>query len=268
VKKAAESGPAPVLSALFDVNPLSSDMRVKIRVPSLQFLIVAVVALFLLSFFAGFVYLVVDGRSHSRELKCQGDMAWLGSSILEYHELYGHLPPAHVDASDGARLHSWRALVKNLYGSELGPRRYDFREPKQRGVCPPPATSVCAATERENRLTNFFVVDGPNTPFPGSRTRSIANNEDVKGLANTILTAEAVGLHIEWLEPRDLEYGEMSLRLNDPSAPSISSVHNGGANVGMADGSIRFLNQDVSPDALRAMINIQRGAWRDNMAGK
>jgi prepilin-type processing-associated H-X9-DG protein len=91
---------------------------------------------------------------------------------------------------------------------------------------------------------------------------SINANEGNESRGNTILSVEGTGLDIEWLEPRDLEYDTMSFKLNDPERPGISSVHPRGANVSMADGSVRFLNQDISPEVLKSMLTVKKDDWR------
>ena len=51
----------------------------------------------------------------------------------------------------------------------------------------------------------------------------------------------------------------MSYRVNDPRRPGISSKHPGGANVGFADGSTRFLRESIVPGTLRALFTIAGG---------
>jgi prepilin-type processing-associated H-X9-DG protein len=216
-----------------------------------------------------FVYSANEAREHARSLGCQGHLTWLAVSILRYHQEHGHLPPAHVDTPDGSRTHSWRALVAAQEADAINPFPYDFSEPwngpnnsnlgdsrSDAFACPSDSD-----TQRNKRLTNYFVIEGANTPFPGSHTRSIIDAQDYQSRSNTILVAEASGLGIEWLEPRDLDLDRMSFQLNDSKRLGISSVHPHGANACMADGSVRFLSE-ISPEVLEDMLGVGDRAWR------
>lgn len=61
------------------------------------------------------------------------------------------------------------------------------------------------------------------------------------------------------LEPRDLQFDHLPLQINPPAGKGISSHHSGGANVFMADGSIRFLPNDLPAEVLRAMLTVSGG---------
>ena len=51
---------------------------------------------------------------------------------------------------------------------------------------------------------------------------------DIRGdRSHTILVTEAVGMGIEWTEPHNLVFDQMSFRLDDPQFASISSRHRG-----------------------------------------
>ena len=179
---------------------------------------------------------------------CEGHLKWFGESILRFHELHGHLPPEYVVAPDGSRMHSWRAFIDASCRDKSEPLQYDFRErwngPNNLKLADQRrAEFACPCdpdTQRNKRLTNYFVVDGPDTPFPGCGSRSIINAEDYQSRNDTILVAEASSLGIEWLEPRDLSYETMSFTLNNRGSTSISSFHPGGATACMTDGSVRF----------------------------
>jgi len=227
--------------------------------------------LVLVSALAWFLVFAIEARKHAQALSCQGHLKWLGVSIFQYNQLDGHLPPAHIDAPDGSRMHSWRALIDAMGRDQSESILYDFRErwngPGNEKFADHRGTEFACPcdpdTQQNKRLTNYFVVDGRNTPFPGSRSRSIIDPEDYESRSNNILVAEARGLGIEWLEPRDLDYDTMSFTLNNRNSASISSLHPGGAAACMAEGSVQFLNQDISADVLKTMLNIREAAWRN-----
>jgi prepilin-type processing-associated H-X9-DG protein len=48
---------------------------------------------------------------------------------------------------------------------------------------------------------------------------------------------------IHWMEPRDLHVLQMAPTINAKSGQGLSSAHNGGAHVLLADGAVRFLSE-------------------------
>jgi prepilin-type processing-associated H-X9-DG protein len=78
--------------------------------------------------------------------------------------------------------------------------------------------------------------------------------EDVAdGPDRTIHLVEVQSPSIHWMEPRDLEFGRMSLANGGPEGSAgPSSGHPGGVNVLLADGSVRFFAQKTGPDQVRA----------------
>ena len=80
--------------------------------------------------------------------------------------------------------------------------------------------------------------------------------EPKDGAANTILIAENFGLDIHWMEPRDLNFADMSFELQKPDG--ISSRYKVPA-VAMADSTIRTLQPGLDPYVLRAMLTADGG---------
>jgi hypothetical protein len=195
------------------------------------------------------------------DLQCKSKCKWNIMEILTYEDRHRHLPPAHIDGPDGSRWHSWRAVIapEDSFTSQ-----YDFHEPwngpnnsklrdhknHRNYVCPSASEET-----RKKRLTNYFVVEGAKTAFPGANTISMDNPQYARGRSNTIVMVEAHGLEIEWLEPRDLDINTMSFLINDPKRPGISGPHPHGPHVCMADGRYQSLS-NISPDILKAMLSI------------
>jgi hypothetical protein len=61
------------------------------------------------------------------------------------------------------------------------------------------------------------------------------------------------------MEPRDLNLAQMSLRLNDPDRPSVSSNDPGGPAVTSGDGSVQRLPESTTPESLRALLTTDGG---------
>jgi hypothetical protein len=103
-------------------------------------------------------------------------------------------------------------------------------------------------------VTNYLAVVGPETAWPGATPLTSSQVKD--GRSNTILIVENRGAGIQWLQPRDLKYADMSFQLN--SAAGISSRYVDPAVV-MLDGTVVRLSKDLSPATLRALLTANGG---------
>ena len=81
---------------------------------------------------------------------------------------------------------------------------------------------------------------------------------------------EITNSDIHWMEPRDLDFDQMSFRVDDPEQPGISSPHSCGPAVVFAD-SIRAyrLDQSLHPETIKAMLTISggEGVIKDGLYG-
>jgi prepilin-type processing-associated H-X9-DG protein len=117
-------------------------------------------------------------------------------------------------------------------------------------------------------FTSYAAVAGEHTLWPGHRPLSLDAATD--GTSVTLLVVEACGQQIVWTEPWDVKTGEAPAGINLPgvakgrSAGILSSYHTGGANVTLADGAVRFLNQDIDSEVLNALLTADGG---DTAAG-
>jgi hypothetical protein len=116
----------------------------------------------------------------------------------------------------------------------------------------------------ESAETNYVAVVGPGTVFPSDGTsRCLADVTD--GPGNSFSLVEVVGAGIHWMEPKELNWGTMSFRLNDPLRPSISSNHPfgktyySGPHCLTMKGSVSALPQNIPPETLKAVLTIADG---------
>lgn len=126
------------------------------------------------------------------------------------------------------------------------------------------ASSRRITDEHSRYFTSYAMVTGSDTIAPGARNIREADIRD--GLANTAMFVEAVGQNIVWTEPRDIAVDVQSAGVNlggrhkTDSPGWMSSYHESGhAMMGMADGSVRSVNERIDPQVLKALTTIAGG---------
>ncbi len=203
--------------------------------------------------------LYIRGIDTARSMSCLGCVTCIATAMQDYYDKYGSLPPAYLTNETGRPMHSWRVLLLEFIEPDLF-AEYKFDEPWNgphnqtlRGKMPScygcPADLAGQAMGR----TNYFVVIGNDTAFPGAR--SVTFGDIQRPRSDTILFVEAVEQNICWLEPRDLDLESVTTMTNE-STGSISSYHRGGPFVCMVDTSKKQLD-DTDKSRLSAMLRIK-----------
>ncbi|MBC7818288.1 MAG: DUF1559 domain-containing protein, partial [Planctomycetaceae bacterium] len=202
-------------------------------------------------------------REAAHNNQCQGNLNQLMLALLNYHDTYKALPPAYLADANGKPIHSWRVLLLPFLGQQEIYNQYDFSEPWDGPNNRKLADKInlllfwCPSgpVHEGSLMTNYVVVVGPKTAFPGSDSTTFDDFHD--GRENTILIVEIANSNIHWMEPRDLNVDEMSFVLNDPKQPSISSPHPRGPAAVFADAISAYpLDVSLRPETLQALTTI------------
>lgn len=220
-----------------------------------------------------FTKAIIESREAASQTSCRGHLSHFLLALHNYHDVYGSFPPAYVADENGQPMHSWRVLLLPYLDSKEVYEQYRFDEPwngpRNSQLARRIRTSLfhCRSGPHgdDSVMTDYVVISGPGTAFPGSRSTKL--EDFVDGTSNTILLAEVARSDIHWMEPRDLNVDEMSFRVNDPSRPSISSPHPGGPAVVFADRITAFrIRQPLSAETLKAFTTIagHEDVSRDN----
>jgi hypothetical protein len=216
-----------------------------------------------------FVRAVSHAAERARTAQCRNNLKQIGLALLNYESRYGCFPPAYVADAKGQPLYSWRVLLMaeqdrtdGWFGGRLaGGFRFDesWDSPNNRKLHQLQPYTVLHCPSHPARTgstdTHYVAVLGPGTVFPSDGTsRRIADVTD--GPGNTLIVVEVADAGIHWMEPKELDWGAMSFRLNDRSHPSLSSVHARGPHVLTVDDMVTTLPRDLSPETLRALLTI------------
>jgi Protein of unknown function (DUF1559) len=230
----------------------------------------------LLALAVGLGWVVARLREETRSSNCTSNLAQLALALDNYEAAYGVLPPAAITDAHGKPLLSWRVALLPFMEENLLYRQIKLDEPwngpnnRRFNAMRPPNFACPSHRDAEGKgYTSYVVVVGPRTLFPGGgRSRKRADIRDDP--ASTIVVVESTMSSINWMEPRDLEWDQMSFRLNDPSRPSISSDHYSGSYPGphvIAAGAKAYPDNQVvatlvgsmTPDTIKSLLVIDDG---------
>jgi hypothetical protein len=80
------------------------------------------------------------------------------------------------------------------------------------------------------------------------------------GWADTLSIVEVKDSGIHWMEPRDLDFQTLTLRVNPPGATvGLSSHHHDGCYATCCDGGVLYLTNDTPAASLRALLTRDGG---------
>lgn len=202
--------------------------------------------------------------------QCKSNLKELGVALHNYHDEYHSFPPAIVRDGQSRPHASWRTLLLPFIGQRGLYDKYKFEEPWDSPNNKALLTSVpevfrCPSNRRElsDPTTNYVAVIGPNTAWRSDGT-VVSVKDFTDGTSSTILLVEIKEAGIHLFEPRDLSLDQMTLTLNSPFGQGISSDHflNGRSlwnHVLLADGTVKRLPDDISPEAIYALLTINGG---------
>lgn len=232
---------------------------------------------------------IQQARESARRIQCTNNLRQLVLALHNYHDTYSKFPPTNMSEN------SWRIRIdpfmesspfysmyrieepwdsewnrtiefRQLTRDEKTGERFTKLTPTEDMIGEVDTSSHSRAsgmlqcpTRQEPKLpyTSYLMLVGSDAVGLPEDGRAIKEITD--GTSNTIILAEYAGHDISWLQPKDFYTETMSFRINDPDKMSISSHHPGGALVGMADGSVRWLSNDLPPEVVKAMITINGG---------
>jgi len=216
--------------------------------------------------------MMIDSPRLARRSQCVNNLKQIVLAMHNYRDRYGCFPPAHTVDATGRPLHSWRVLVlpflehQALYDSIRLDEPYD--SPHNRAVFDAvesgnerprsmPDVFWCPSDRKNHTETNYVMVVGPHTISNAPKCVRLKDIAD--GASNTIAVVETYDSGIRWYEPRDLSAEQMSFKINDPEYVGIGSRHPGGANVALCDAAVRFLEETLDPEVVRALTTINGG---------
>ena len=208
-------------------------------------------------FASWFVPAVSAFRMGTTRSDCQDNLHRIVLAMLIYERRHGAFPPAYTVDASGEPLHSWRVLLLPYLGEGQLFDKLRLDEPwdsqhNRQYHDAAPAIYRCPSTALLPGQTSYSVIVGENSAFPAGQGTSLDDLE-----MNRILVVEREQ-SIGWMEPAsELTRSIAILGINrrDAQQDGIGSPHPGGVNVGMRDGSSRFISETLCLDVFESLVD-------------
>jgi hypothetical protein len=191
-------------------------------------------------------------RTAAARMSSSNNLKQIGLAMHNYHDVNGFFPPQGGAASpkDKAGL-SWRVHILPYIEQDALYKQFKLDEPwdsenNKKLIDKMPVTYVSPLATAPPGQTYYKVFSGKDAIFyPGAKTRM---TEITDGTSNTILAVEG-GQPVVWTKPDDIPFdGKI-----DPK--SLALPDRTGINIGMADGSVRWIElSQLTPQKLAAAI--------------
>ncbi len=204
----------------------------------------------------------------SPESRCKSNLHQIGLALYNYNEEYEEWPLQQA----GDPPHSWRVDLLPYVDRPTLHDEYDFSAAWNAAVNRPVTNStvplyLCPSMDWPDRdkpvHTSYALLVGDHAAWT---SLNVIDPDDIPdGAGNTAIVAEACGLNIIWTEPRDIDLATTQIGINLPGdAPGhspgiLSTYHSKGANVLMADGSVRRLAIETDRKVLEAITTADGG---------
>ncbi len=189
----------------------------------------------------------------SERARAQNNLKQIGLALHNYHDVYNGFPPAALVDKKGKPMLSWRVLILPFVEQDALYKEFHLDEPwdsehnkKVLEKHPmPPVFVLPGVTKEGEKTTHFQVFVGNGALFDPIQTTKIQSVTD--GTSNTVMVATAAKA-VPWTKPDDIPF--------DPKAEvkPLLLMQGNGCNIGMADGSVRFVSKSVSEEVLKAVI--------------
>jgi len=226
---------------------------------------------------------VQAARNSARRVSCCNNLRQIGIALHAHHEALGHFPAGCVEPrlrpDDAAnRQLAWSAYLLPYLEQVSLHNRVDFdkafdSDENATAAAQIISTYLCPSVVRDSHRVDgrgacdyggIFGerISGPNRPPKGTMLydRAVRIAEIRDGTSHTLIVSEdSSWIDGQWINGRNIF--DQAFPINQAPAweNDIRSEHPGGANALLADGSVRFLDENMEIDTLAAICTRNGG---------
>lgn len=184
------------------------------------------------------------GSEPAYRTRCKNNLKQLMLAMWDYHDVHGNFPPAYTTDESGKRLHSWRTLLlpyleqQALYDTiDLNKSWNHPNNASARNADSVAELFECPTSDLEPGFTYMGLI-GPNAFFPDDGTTR--RYRDLTGGTSNVFAITEVSPTdaTHWMDPN----GPHAVRFLLSLSKTTPTVHTGGVQVALGDGSVRFIS--------------------------
>ena len=177
-----------------------------------------------------------------------------------FESAWGHFPSAVMIHPETGKKYSWRIAILPFIEQNDLYEQYDFSQEwnsahNRKVTAKMPDVFRADSDDEDTTNSSWFLLTGPGGMF-GETDQPIKLAGVTDGLSNTIMAVEAKR-NIHWAQPEDIMVN-MEGRF-----PKLGGYHDGGFNVAIGDGSVRFISDKAAEDVLFKMYTSSGGEIMD-----
>jgi len=209
----------------------------------------------------------IQSKKAAVRMQSQGQMRQITWALHNYHDVHKGFPAAYSTDKEGKPLLSWRVHILPYIEEKALYDRFHLDEPwdsehNKNLVEAMPRIYHSPVGEAKPGHTNFLAVTGENAVFvppageeKGKETPIGKRLADIKdGASNTIMIVEANDTAaVPWTKPDDFSAAQ-----KDP-LEKLTGLHGRAFHGGFADGSVRYIRDNVSTENLQLLFDRRDG---------
>lgn len=195
---------------------------------------------------------VFAAREAAKRAQAMNNMKQIMLAMHNYLDVHGHFPPPIVMGPDGKTPHSWRVEILPYVEQTQLYQQYKMDEPwdsenNKKVLAQMPIVLCDPSVDPNSHNTSYFALTGPATGFGPTDGKGTRIQDITDGTSNTIAVVEAKRA-VPWTKPEDIEYSV------EKPMPKFGGLRPGGYIVALFDGSVRFVQENLDQQVLRALI--------------
>lgn len=182
----------------------------------------------------------------ARRSACKNNLKTIGLALHNYRAEEGEFPPNYTVDAEGQPLHSWRVLLlpylenKGLYDRIDLTKPWDAEENRDL-LAQRPYVFACPNSDISDQHTTYHLIK-----LDLGYEQSPEEDSEIADSSFRYLVMEVdEDQSVPWMAPQDVH---LHWALHFDSQARFS--HRGGTHIGLADGSVQFLSQNVPRELL------------------
>jgi len=213
---------------------------------------------------------VQAAREAARRMQCANNIKQIVLALHTYHDAHNAFPPLYTVDANGKPKHSWRVLIlpyieqAALYDAIIQVNEPWDSENNKQFQAMMPSVFHCPSNPNAGCCYSAIAGQGFVPATKANRMDGLGLGSITDGTSNTVAIVE-VKKPFNWMDPTaDITLDELLKGINGKgeNAGKAGSYHTGGMNVGLFDGSVRFITDSIDKSLLRAIGTINGGESR------